>query len=173
MNEESTGGYLCFVSFCFISFRFFRYISFRYILLRFVTFRFVSFLFVRFHFVSHFTGTLRYFPHSCLITRFVSRVKWQVPPNETKCSEKNEKLNMAWRLRGFIIYWLSKFRRLKGFLVLYYNDYPNLSYLSIFYISFRFIRFRFVSISFRTLQVPSTGLWLWQMEHIHGQLWHK
>ena len=64
-----------FVSFCFISFRFFRYISFRYILLRFVTFRFVSFLFVRFHFVSHFTGTLRYFPHSCLITRFVSRVK--------------------------------------------------------------------------------------------------
>jgi hypothetical protein len=28
---------------------------------------------------------------------------------------KNEKFNMAWRLRGFIIYWLSKFRRLKGF----------------------------------------------------------
>ena len=41
---------------------------------------------------------------------------------------------MAWRLRGFIIYWLSKFRRLKGFLVLYYNDYPNLLYLSIFFL---------------------------------------
>ena len=41
---------------------------------------------------------------------------------------------MAWRLRGFIIYWLSKFRRLKRFLVLYYNDYPNLVYLIIFFL---------------------------------------
>jgi hypothetical protein len=41
---------------------------------------------------------------------------------------------MAWRLRGFIIYWLSKFRRLKGFPVLNYNDYPNLLYLSIFFL---------------------------------------
>jgi hypothetical protein len=40
---------------------------------------------------------------------------------------------MAWRLTGFIIYWLSKFRRLKGFSVLYYNNYPNLLYLSIFF----------------------------------------
>jgi hypothetical protein len=41
---------------------------------------------------------------------------------------------MAWRLRGFIIYWLSKFRRLKGFPVLYYNDYPNLLYRNIFFL---------------------------------------
>ena len=32
--------------------------------------------------------------------------------SKTKCNEKkNEKFNMAWRLRGFIIYWLSNFRR--------------------------------------------------------------
>ena len=49
-------------------------------------------------------------------------------------TKKNEKFNMAWRLRGFIIYWLSKFRRLKGFQDLYYNDYPNLLYLSFFFL---------------------------------------
>ena len=56
--------------------------------------------------------------------------------NETKrnVTKKNQKFNMVWRLRGFIIYWLSKFRRLKGFPVLYYNDYPNLLYLSIFFL---------------------------------------
>jgi hypothetical protein len=55
--------------------------------------------------------------------------------SKAKCyGKKNEKFNMAWRLRGFIIYWLSKFRRLKGFPDLYYNAYPNLLYLSFFFL---------------------------------------
>ena len=55
-------------------------------------------------------------------------------PMRNVTKKKNEKFNMAWRLRGFIIYWLSKFRRLKGFPDLYYNDYPNLLYLSFFFL---------------------------------------
>jgi hypothetical protein len=61
-------------------------------------------------------------------------------PNEMKrnVAKKNEKFNMAWRLRGFIIYWLSKFRRFKGFPVLYYNDYPNLLYPKAFFVYMKF-----------------------------------
>ena len=79
----------------------------------------------------------------CSETNCIEKNRNEIKQNETKQNEtkrnvtgkKNEKFNMAWRLRGFIIYWLSKFRRLKGFPVLYYNDYPNLLYLSIFFLN--------------------------------------
>ena len=73
---------------------------------------------------------------SCVYPAFCRvPVKWETKPNETKCNEnKKWKIQYAMKTRGFIIYWLSKFRRLKGFPVLYYNDYPNLLYLSIFFL---------------------------------------
>jgi hypothetical protein len=112
----------------------------------FVTFRFATF---RFYFISHFTGNPFVLnPAMQVNTTMSAQVLWvsqdtrhQVAKrnvtkktkwNRTKCNRKKWKFNMAWRLRGFIISWLSKFRRLKGFPVLCYNDYPNLLYLSIY-----------------------------------------
>ena len=59
----------------------------------------------------------------------------EAKPIETKrnVAKKKWKIQYGMKTKRFIIYWLSKFRRLKGFPVLYYNDYPNLLYLSIFF----------------------------------------
>jgi hypothetical protein len=91
------------VWFCVVSFR---SVSFRFVWFRFVRFRFASF---RFYFVSHFTGThIKSLPKMTTPHRGHKFPFSDIKLNVTK---KNEKFNMAWRLRGFIIYWLSKFRR--------------------------------------------------------------
>jgi hypothetical protein len=126
-----------FVTFRFVSLHFVSngFVSFGFVSFRFVSFGSSRFVRFRFYFVTHFTGTLikrvsvtykcyeMYAHWGKKVQLFVFwdrsrngrhlinyRHCLRSLPNRPK---KNEKFNMAWILRGFIIYWLSKFRIFK------------------------------------------------------------